>query len=209
MRELPYERVMRDGRINRIFEGTNEVLRLFIALTAMNDVGAQLKELASSLRGVFNDPIKGFGVLSEYAWRRASLATGIGRTKGSFSRLDPVLRGPASVFEDATRDLAAAVDRLLRKHGKNIIEKQLATKRLADIMIDLFVLACALSRVDTALKRSAPARDKEVEIVSVLSGQVRRRVKRNFSMIDDNEDEHVKSLAAHVLEHERYTWDNV
>jgi acyl-CoA dehydrogenase family protein 9 len=49
MREFPYERIMRNCRINRIFEGTNEILRLFVALTAMNDVGAQLKEVASAL----------------------------------------------------------------------------------------------------------------------------------------------------------------
>ena len=60
---------MRDCRVNRIFEGTNEILRLFIALTAMNDVGKQLKELSSSLEGIFHDPIKGFGVLSEYGLR--------------------------------------------------------------------------------------------------------------------------------------------
>src|SRR3954470_3908540 len=81
MAEFPYERILRDSRINRIFEGTNDILRLFIALTAMNDVGSQLKELATSLKGVFNDPIKGFGVLSEYALKRASLATGINRAK--------------------------------------------------------------------------------------------------------------------------------
>ena len=40
-------------------------------------------------------------------------------------------------------------------------------------------------------------------------GQVRRRVKSNFNKIDDNDDEHIKSLADHALDAEGYTWDNV
>src|SRR5690606_15836906 len=131
MREYPYERLMRDARINRIFEGTNEILRLFIALSAMDDVGSQLKELAASLQGVFTDPIKGFGVLSEYAWKRAQLATGIKRNAGAFTKLQPQLASAAQVFEQGTADLAIAVDRILRKHGKHIIGKQFASKRLA------------------------------------------------------------------------------
>ena len=78
MREAPYEKAMRDCRINRIFEGTNEILRLFIALSAMHEVGAELKEVAGSLNTVLSDPIKGFGVLSDYAKRRVTQATGIG-----------------------------------------------------------------------------------------------------------------------------------
>lgn len=62
MREYPYERIVRDCRINRIFEGTNEVLRLYVALTALNDVGQRLREMAGSLKGIFDHPIKGFGV---------------------------------------------------------------------------------------------------------------------------------------------------
>ena len=42
----------------------------------------------------------------------------------------------AETFEDLTRELAAMTDRILRKHGKNIIGKQFATSRLADVMID-------------------------------------------------------------------------
>ena len=210
MCEFPYERMVRDCRINRIFEGTNEILRLFIALTAMNEVGGELKELASSLKGVFDNPIKGFGVLSEYALRRASLATGVKREKSAFTLLHPAVKEKQEQFQELTRDLAAAVDRILRKHGKNIIGKQFATKRLADIMIDLFVLASTLSRVSTAVaEKGATHCTKELEILEVFSGQVRRRVKGNFNKIDDNDDENIKSLADHALDAEGYTWDNV
>ncbi|MBK7863757.1 MAG: acyl-CoA dehydrogenase family protein [Archangiaceae bacterium] len=212
MCEFPYERVLRDARINRIFEGTNDILRLFIALTAMNEVGASLKELASSLKGIFDSPIKGFGVLSDYARRRAALATGIPAVaeKTAFTKLPSVLKPKAELFEDLTRKLASAVDRILRKHGKDIIGKQFASKRLADAMIDLFVFACTLSRVATAMEAQGATKvTKEMEILEVLSGQVRRRVTGNFSKIDDNDDELIKSLADHALDAERYSWDNV
>jgi len=210
MREFPYERALRDCRIFRIWEGTNDILRLFIALTAMNDVGAQLTDLASSLKGVLADPIKGFGVLSDYARRRASLATNVGRGKGAFTRLHPALRDAAEVFEDATRDLATAADRTLRKHGKRIVEMQFATRRLADIMIDLFVLAAVLSRVDSAVKGLGVEKsEREREILEVFAGQVSRRVKSNFGKIDDNDDELIKHLADDAFERERFGWDNV
>jgi len=210
MREYPYERALRDCRIFRIWEGTNEILRLFIALTAMNDVGAQLADLAASLKGVLADPIKGFGVLSDYARRRAGLATNVGRSKGTFTRLHPSLRDSAEVFEDAARDLATAADRILRKHGRRIVDMQFATRRLADIMIDLFVLACVLARVDGAVRRlGVDGAAREREILEVFAGQVTRRVKSNFGKIDDNDDELIKGLADHAFSLERFGWDNL
>jgi alkylation response protein AidB-like acyl-CoA dehydrogenase len=210
MREYPYDRLLRDCRINRIFEGTNEVLRLFIALSAMNDVGHELKELSSSLQGVFDHPIKGFGVLSAYAIKRASLATGIGGSKASFTKLDARLKEHAEVFEDATRDLAAASDRILRKHGKDIIGKQFASRRLADIMINLFVLGCVLSRVNASLReKGETGAAKELEILSAFCFQVKNRIKTDFAHIDDNEDERIKSLADHAVEIERFGWDSI
>ena len=210
MREFPYERALRDCRIFRIWEGTNEILRLFIALTAMNDVGTQLLDLASGLKDVLADPIKGFGLLSDYARRRAGLVTNVGRDKGSFTKLHPALKESAAVFEDGARDLATATDRLLRKHGKHIVDMQFATRRLADIMIDLFVLACVLSRVDSAVKRlGVEGAAREQEILEVFAGQVRRRVKSNFGKIDNNDDELIKRLADHAFEHEGFSWDNL
>lgn len=210
MCEFPYERVLRDCRVNRIFEGTNDILRLFIALTAMNDVGKQLKELSASLEGIFQEPIKGFGLLSEYGLKRFSQATGVGGNKKTLGKIHPSLKPQATIFEEGVRDLSAAADRILRKHGKAIIGKQFATKRLADIMIDLFVLACVISRVTSSIEENgAEKAAKEVEILNVFAGQVRRRTKSNFGKIDDNDDELIKSLADHALQSEKYAWDTL
>ena len=81
---------------------------------------------------------------------------------------------PADRAATASLQAIPYLDRVLRKHGKNIIGKQFATKRLADAMIDLFVLACTMSRVSTELtEKGATAVAKELEILEVLSGQVR------------------------------------
>ena len=208
MREFPYERILRDCRVNRIFEGTNDILRLFIALTAMNDVGKQLKELSSSLDGIFNAPIKGFGVLSDYAMKRVGQSVGMAGPKGKFAKIHPALAQQALVVEEGARNLSIATDKILRKHGKKIIEKQFATKRLADIMIDLFCLSAVIGRVNTSIQESGLANaEKELEIAKVFAGQVARRVSGNLGKIDENDDELIKSLADYALELENYKWD--
>jgi alkylation response protein AidB-like acyl-CoA dehydrogenase len=209
MREYPYERIVRDARINRIFEGTNEILRLFIALTAMNDVASQLRELASTMKGVFNDPIKGFGVLSDYGRKHAKLRTGLGGTT-KLLNLHEAIQPQANIFEKKTRDLARAADRILRKHGKNIIGKQFATKRLAEIMIDLFVLASTISRVQTSIETNGvEAASREIDILRVFTREARVRVKRNFRRIDNNEDELLKALADDAFATGRFRWDTI
>jgi alkylation response protein AidB-like acyl-CoA dehydrogenase len=209
MREMPYELAMRDSRINRIFEGTNEILRLFIALTAMNDVAEDLKEIAASTRGIFDDPIKGFGVLSDYARKRAALATGLRREKARWTTLHASLSTEAALFEEGTTELAKASDRILRRFGQKIIGEQLVTRRLADIMIDLFALAAVLARVSTRMDDHGEASAAgEREIARAFARQAKRRIDRAFAAIDDNEDEQVTSLARHVLEVGRYPWDN-
>jgi len=209
MREVPYERIVRDARINRIFEGTNEILRLFIALTAMNAVARQLRALTSTTKGVFNAPIKGFGVLSEYGRKHVQLRTGLGGAS-KFEGLDEAIQPQAEIFEKQTRYLAQATDRILRKHGKNIIGKQFATKRLAEIMIDLFVLASTLSRVQASIEANGiEAASREIDILQVFTREARVRIKRNFRRIDNNEDELLKALADDAFEAERFRWDTI
>jgi acyl-CoA dehydrogenase family protein 9 len=106
------------------------------------------------------------------------------------------------------RELAQGADRILRKHGRAIIDKQLATRRLADIMIDLFVMAAMLSRVSTGMSRhGVQAVERETAILRSFAGQARTRIHRNFARIDDNEDELIKTLGDFAVEREGYPWD--
>jgi len=209
MKEYPYERIVRDCRINRIFEGTSEILRLLIALQAMNEVASQLQELSSTMKGIFNEPIKGFGVLSDYARKHAALRTGVGG-EGRLTRTHEALQEKVALFEDSTRDLAQATDRILRKHGKGIIGKQFASARLAEIMIDLFVMACTISRVQASIEANGlEAAQPEIDILQAFTRAANVRIKHNFRRIDNNDDEIYKNLADQAFEAEGFIWDTI
>jgi alkylation response protein AidB-like acyl-CoA dehydrogenase len=209
MREYPYERIVRDCRINRIFEGTNEILRLLIALTAMNDVASQLQDVSDTVKDIFNHPIKGFGVLSDYARKHAALRTGVG-SEAKFENLSEAIQEQADIFEEETRYLAQATDRILRKHGKGIIGKQFASHRLAEIMIDLFVMAATISRVQASIDaKGVDDAALEIDILKTFTGAAKVRIKRNFRLIDTNDDEMMKGLADDAFEAEGFRWDTI
>ena len=209
MREYPYERIVRDCRINRIFEGTNEILRLLIALTAMNDVASQLQELSASMKDIFSEPIKGFGVLSDYARKHAVLRTGIGG-EAKFAGLHEAIQEQAQVFEEETRYLAQAADKILRKHGKAIIGKQFASHRLAQIMISLFVMAATISRVQASIDaKGVDGAALEIDILKTFTRDAKVRIKHNFRRIDTNDDEMRKGLADDAFEAEGFRWDTI
>ncbi len=206
MKEFPYERIQRDSRILSIFEGTNEILRLYIALSGMKDVGASLSELKKSIGDIFNNPIKGFGVMSGYGQRRLSQATGFG-SDHILREMHPRLRKLAEIYEKYTVELARISDVLLRKYGKAIADFQHQQKRAADIAIDLFVGLCTLSRAD-ALDKAGDAHAAEaIMIAEMFTKQARRRMSRNVRGVEHNEDGDVEKLAAFILDRGTYPWD--
>ncbi|RMG43086.1 MAG: acyl-CoA dehydrogenase [Candidatus Dadabacteria bacterium] len=206
MREFPYERIVRDSRINMIFEGTNEILRLFIALSGMKVAGEYLKEIGSSAAGIFNDPIKGFGVLSGYASKKFTQLTTIGRDR--LALVHESLRNEATVYEQYTLEFSKEVEGLLRKYGKNIIGRQFASKRIAEVVIDLFVGLCVLSRVSSMIDESSVDDCKyERAIAKIFTQRAKRRMNQKLRRIDKNEDKEVEELARYIVELGKYNWD--
>jgi len=206
MRDFPYEQASRDCRILTIFEGTNEVLRLYIALSGLKDLGKSLGELKVAVDEIFNHPIKGFGVLADYAEKRLSHATGVGRDK-IVGKIPPALREATAIYEKYTMELAKASDFLLRKYGRSIAGRQHALKRVADISIDLFVGLCVLSRATTLAAAPGDAGTQAVGIAQTFAQQAKRRMANHVRRLTRNEDEEMDQLAGFVLEQGRYPWD--
>src|SRR5262245_25516459 len=199
MRELPYEQFARDARILPIFEGTNEILRLYVALSCLKVVGEKLTELKAAAASIFNHPIKGFGLMSDYAERRFAQATGVGRDHVRHP-LAEALRPLADDYEKYATRLARAADESLRGLGKRVADDQALQKRIADILIDLFVGLCVVSRADAAAKADPASADQAYAVARVFTRQARQRVSRNLRRIMHNDDAAVDAIAAHALE---------
>jgi len=206
MKEFPYEQIMRDARILTIFEGTSEILRLFIALSGMKGPGMLLRDLQSATDDIFNSPIKGFGLLSDYAGRKITQITSLGNER-IVGAVSDDLRDDALIFEKYSLELARMTDVLLRRHGKAIANKQFALKRIADVVIDLFVGLSVLSRVSSMDADDSNQYQQAVAIAHLFSQKAKRRMNRNLRAMLRNEDEMDKALADSVFEAESYLWD--
>ena len=206
MKEFPYERIMRDSRILTIFEGTSEILRLFIALSGMKEAGVLLQELKSATDDVFNNPIKGFGLLSDYAGRRITHLTSLGQDR-IVGAVPEDLRDDALVFEKYALELGRMADVLLRRHGRSIVDKQFALQRAANVAIDLFVGLSVLSRVSSMAPDDNERYQQALAIAHIYSQQAKRRMNRNLRAMLRNEDESAKSLADFIFDQEKYPWD--
>jgi acyl-CoA dehydrogenase family protein 9 len=188
MQEYPYERLLRDARINLIFEGTNEILRCFIALTGMHGPGQELVEVAKAMR----DPIKGFGPLSDFVVRKARSALGRER----LTRGHPLLNRESVVFEEYTTELAKNVDKMLRKHGRNIAEMQFTQKRIAEMAIDLYAIASVISRTTRAIeKRGEEGARREIDLTTLYVATAEKRLAANVIGFEKNDDELRKAVA--------------
>lgn len=202
MEEYPYERHLRDARINLIFEGTNEILRCFIALSGMAGPGEALVEVSKAMR----EPIKGFGVLGDFAIRKAR--TALGRER--LTRAHPVLSREAVTFEEYVTELGKNVEKVLRKHGKNIAEMQYTQRRVADMAIDLYGVATTIARTTRALdRRGEEGARRELDLTTTFVTMAQHRLAENVAAFDKNDDELRKAIADRAYVDGGYPFDVV
>jgi acyl-CoA dehydrogenase family protein 9 len=210
MREYPYERIMRDSRINLIFEGTNEILRCFLALSGVKEPGDSLKELGkiADMSKALNDPIKSLGVLSTFAKNRIGKMM---HTK-TLHNVHPSLEEHADEFVRMLGDFSIKVENSLMKLGGKIVDYELVQKRLANMVIELYVSISVMSRT-TSILNNAKVSDDDKNYISGLTEialrESRQKFMENFKRMDKNYDKDVRNVTEHLLKRECYGMDVV
>ncbi|MDD0852304.1 acyl-CoA dehydrogenase family protein [Halobacteriovorax sp. GB3] len=207
MKEYPYERIMRDSRINLIFEGTNEILRCFLALSGMKGPADGLKELGkvADVSKALQDPIKSLGVLTDFAKKRVSRVM-----SKTLTGVHPELEDYAANFSGMLGGFANQVENTLIKYGKKIIDHELPQQRIADMVINLYVMIAVMSRTTAILEKDDVAQDKKdyvLGLAKIALKESRKNFVNNLKSMHKNNDKTVEKVSKSVCDYDGYGLD--
>jgi hypothetical protein len=201
---VPVEQALRDMRINRIFEGSTEIMHLLIAREAVDkhlEVAGEILEGDGDLKEKAKVAVQAGKF---YAKWLPGLAVGEGAKPGSYEQFGSLAKH-LRYSERASRKLARSTFYAMTRYQAGLEKKQAVLGRIVDIGAELFAIASACVYADT-IKSEQPDRGEQAfELADLFAKQARRRADQLFSELFANDDDDNYKLAQDVLGG-RYTW---
>ena len=198
----PVERMVRDFRINLIFEGSSEIMRLFIAREAVDThlkVAGALIDPKSSTGEKLNALVKS-AVFYALWYPRLWLPFKGWLGYGEFGSLGRHLR----FVERSSRRLARSLFHCMIRFGPRLEKRQAVLGRLVEIGAELLAISAACTRAQM-LTRKNPSDSGPRELADTFSRQARRRVAEKFHAIWFNDDIATYATARRFLDGE-FAW---
>jgi len=180
MRATNLERVMRDLRIFRIFEGANDILRLFVALTGLQYVGLHLRELQKAVKN-FN-----FNIIVDESSKRLRRGIGISTIPNVNQHIHSSLHSSGLLLSKSIDRFGTTIEQILMKHGKTIQNEQFIVHRIGDMTIDLYSMAACLSRCTQSFKNQLPSAVHESNLVRIWCEEAYDRINNNIKLIQSS-----------------------
>ena len=177
MRSTGLERVMRDLRIFRIFEGANDILRLFVAFTGLQYVGKHLRELQKAVKN-FN-----FNVIMGESSKRIRRGMGMSSGPNINEHIHPSLQASGLLLSKSVDNFGTTIEQVLMKYGKTIRDEQFIVHRIGDMAIDIYAMAASLSRCTQSFQQQQPSALHEANLVRIWCEEAYDRINNNIKLI--------------------------
>lgn len=203
-RAVAAEQLLRDLRINRIFEGSSEIMKLLIAREAVDAHLAAAGDLASADASLQDKARAAVGASGFYARWLPRLVAGAGmdpRSYGEFGRLGKHLR----FVERSSRRLARQTFYGMGRWQAKLEHKQAFLGRIVDIGAELFAMAACCSRAEMLLRTHPEHGAAAFELAEAYCEQARVRVDEYFDQLWRNTDDGDHQLSRKVLAGD-YAW---
>jgi acyl-CoA dehydrogenase family protein 9 len=189
MRDELWEKMLRDIRIFPIFEGANDVMRAFIALSGLKPVGERLKEVSDVSLG---NAIGSLGVLADYVGGRIQRELRPDRVTKAHEDLNAL----AAPITDQVKRLASVSESVLREHKKEIAHRQFIQKRIADAVSDVYAQIALLSRVTAIFEeQGVETSGQERYIAETFCNRAASRVGLALDQVESNDDDRMVAIA--------------
>jgi alkylation response protein AidB-like acyl-CoA dehydrogenase len=198
-RPIPVEQHLRNMRINRIFEGSTEIMHLLIAREAVDrhlEVACELLEGDGDIKEKARVALRAGRF---YAKWLPQLAVGEGQKPGAYERFGP-LAGHLRFVERSSRKLARSTFYAMGRWQARLEKRQAVLARIVDIGAELFAMSAAVVYADTIRAERPDRADEAAELADLFCKQSRRRVGDLFGALWSNEDVENYALAQRVLE---------
>jgi alkylation response protein AidB-like acyl-CoA dehydrogenase len=198
----PVERSLRDLRINLIFEGSSEIMRLFIAREAVDDHLQIAGDLVNPRAPMGKRLIAAIRAGLHYAWWYPTRWLGWGRWP-AYSGYGKLARHMRFV-DRASRRLARTLFYCIVRFGPGLEKRQAVLGRLVDVGSELFIMTATMVRAKHLLKEGPSDRTPE-ELADLFCQHARRRVNDAFRSVFSNDDVATYTTARRALDGS-YEW---